>query len=391
MNEGYPISRVNTVGDRLTDLITIFRERSKVADVLLINGGLGPTEDDLSARAASLASGRELVFFESWAVKLRERYRGRSMPESNMKQAWLPSNSVILDNPRGTACGFSMNLNRATLFFTPGVPYEMKRMVEQEILPVLNRQFPVEQVETIKRMFTFGLSESRVGELATPSETEHVTLGYRASFPLIEIKIQGLPHNIQPVAESIRDVLGEHIFCEDTGDAVGSIRKLMIQHNKTLALAESCTGGLLADQIVAVPGSSTFFKGSAVVYSNGMKQRLINVEEALIRTHGAVSNEVARAMARNVRQISEADIALAVTGVAGPDGGTEEKPVGRVAVSLSCKDGQYTQTLQFPAWGRHRIRHGSAMICLDMLRRFLLDKPVFAHYDYASRISSLPR
>jgi len=385
---GYDVARVSTVGDQLQDLVAVFLERSKTSDVVLVNGGLGPTEDDLTSEAAAQASGKSRVVFPEWVSILKERYRDRNMPVSNLKQAELPEGSGILQNPRGTACGFSLPIGESLFFFTPGVPYEMKKMFNEEILPQIKKNFPVETPVEMKRLFTFGLSESRIGELASEHEVPGTNIGYRASFPLIEVKIKGDTQMLNEVVPCVRKALGDHVFCEDKGDAASTIQQLMLGRNMKLILSESCTGGLLASWLVAVPGSSAYFEGSVVTYSNNMKNKMLNVPEALLEQVGAVSEEVVAAMSVEALRRSSADVSLAVSGIAGPDGGTEEKPVGTVAFALTTVNRVYTQLLRFPPWGRGRIRHGSAMICLDMLRRFLTDRDVFAYYDYATRVSS---
>lgn len=385
--EGYRVQRVSTVGDHLDSLVDLFQERSKYADVVLVNGGLGPTEDDMTSEAASQASGRKRVVFQDWVAVLKERYRERNMPLSNLKQANLPKGAQILDNPRGTACGFSLHIGSALFFFTPGVPYEMKKMLDEVILPEIIRTFPVTHPPIMKRLFTFGLSESRVGEFVSQHEVPGVSIGFRASFPLIEVKVQGSQEKLNRVVPRIRQSLSEFIFCEDRGDAAATIQQLMLERKKKLILSESCTGGLLASWLVAIPGSSGYFEGSLVTYSNQMKQEMLNVSEDLIEQAGAVSEEVVAMMGKGALLHSSADISIAVSGIAGPEGGTEAKPVGTVAFSLVTDDHIYTQLLRFPPWGRGRIRHGSAMICLDMLRRYLTKASIFADYDYAARLS----
>ncbi|PIE01670.1 MAG: damage-inducible protein CinA [Acidobacteria bacterium] len=383
---GYrPIKQI-TVGDDFNHLTDLFVDCSRSSDVVLVTGGLGPTQDDLTAAAAAQASGTELEVYREWVHILEERYRQRKMPLSNLKQARLPRGSEILPNPKGTACGFSLQIGSARFFFMPGVPYEMKHMFDEEVLPRMLQSFvPTEQKMT-KRVFTFGLSESKVGELVSAHKNDGCSIGFRASFPLIEVKLYGTKQKIDPVLNAIRCTLKGYIFCEDVGDAASVIQESMVKRKWTLVLAESCTGGLLADQLVSVPGSSQYFMGSFVTYSNLLKTRLLHVSERVLESNGAVSLRVAACMASEARNKASADIALSVSGIAGPGGGTDEKPVGTVAFALAARERTYSQVLQFPAWGRSRIRKGSAMICLDMLRRYIEEIQIFPDYDYAKRI-----
>ena len=386
--EGYPISRVSTVGDHLGDLVQVFQERGQVSDIVLVNGGLGPTEDDLTSRAASDASGCELVLFDCWVERLKAKYQTRDMPLSNLKQARLPKGAIILDNPHGTACGFRLKIGKADFFFSPGVPIEMKPMFQNEILPRIKQEHPNDLTQGIQRLFLFGLSESKIGEMASPLETGTVKIGFRASFPLIEVKVQGPLSQIEEVSAKIGGIFKDFVFSRVSANAAGIIQDLLVKDGKTLAIAESCTGGLLSSLLVSNEGSSGFFLGSVVAYSNPIKMAVLGVKQKTLEEFGAVSDEVAREMALGTRVLSMADFAVAVTGIAGPDGGTPEKPVGTVSFCLSSHGGCFSQTLQFPLWGRDRIRHGASMVCLDMLRRYFLQLPMFPEYDYAKRRSS---
>jgi len=389
--EGLSLRAMYTVGDDLEDLVDLFQDRSQSKGFVVVNGGLGPTSDDLSAQAAAKAAGVDLVLEEAWVQQLKRKYQGRPMPSSNLKQAWLPAGATWIDNPRGTACGFHMMIGKRRFFFTPGVPSEMKAMVEASILPTLSAAINPGQPKVMKRVFTFGLSEARVGEYVNRFATDGLDVGFRASFPLIQIKLRGDETIIDKQLPDIRNELGDYIFCEDRGDAAAMIQDLMTERGHTLAMAESCTGGLVASTLVSRAGSSAYFLASSVVYSDQMKCDLLGVRAETLRDFGAVSEEVAAEMALGILERAGSDVSLAVSGVAGPGGGSEEKPVGTVAFALSFRDDSgpvvRRQVLRFPPWDRGRIRHASAMVCLDMLRRHLQSKTIVPHYDYAQRVS----
>lgn len=254
-HQGLPLSRRNTVGDNLDDLVTILRERSQHADVLIVNGGLGPTSDDLSALAAATAKGEGLVLHEAW-LKEMERYfheRGRVMAPSNRKQAELPASAEFINNPVGTACGFAVQLNRCLMFFTPGVPSEFKVMVEHEILPRLRERFSLPQPPVCLRLTTFGRSESDLAQsLDTLQLPPGVTMGYRSSMPIIELKLTG-PASEQQAMEKlwldVKRVAGQSVIFEGTEGLPAQISRELQNRQFSLTLSEQFTGGLLALQL----------------------------------------------------------------------------------------------------------------------------------------------
>ncbi|MDJ0841451.1 MAG: competence/damage-inducible protein A [Acidobacteriota bacterium] len=395
---GLQVSRRSTVGDRREDLLAVFQERSQKAEVIIVNGGLGPTVDDLSAEIAAQALGESLVRRREWVERLEEMFEksGRKLNPENLKQAMLPPSAEIIDNPVGTACGFMIQLNDALLYFTPGVPYEFKRMMTHEIIPDIKKRFHIETVCRLRRLHCFGIAESRLdGLLRDISLPDTVKLGFRAHLPTIEIKIMGLSKSeetltveMDRVADAIRERVADRMIYEGDGSLQQEIQDAMIARNHTLALAESCTGGMIAEQLVHVAGSSAYFERGFVTYSNEAKIESIGVPPELIERHGAVSAEVAEAMARGAQKTAGVSHALSVTGVAGPEGGSEEKPVGTVAFGLATPDKVHVQMLRAPNWGRTRIRTISAAVALDMLRRDLQGLDPFGHYDLTRTVST---
>lgn len=395
---GLELQRRFTLGDRLQDLIDLFLERSKHADLILVNGGLGPTSDDLSAAAAAQAMGVPLQENQLWREHLEDWFhsRGREMPASNLKQCLLPAGAVLVDNPRGSAPGFRIKLNRAWLFFTPGVPTEFQAMVEQQFLPFLRSEFPPPQASGLHKLLTLGHGESsladRLDALPLPAG---ISLGYRPSPPHVEIKVfargasalQALPS----VIASVRHILGAAVVSERFPSIAEEVHTLLREQGKSLALAESCSGGMLASQLVEYPGSSDYLQHSVVSYSNAAKEQLLDVPAATLSSFGAVSLEVAEAMAEGARRVLDADFALAITGIAGPDGGSAEKPVGTVVIALADRQQVQVQRLQLSQRSRRLVRIMSCAVALDMLRRGLLQQPAIVSYPFlpcgASRVS----
>ena len=376
MKHGIELQYRVTVGDRMADLIATFRERSQHADVILVNGGLGPTSDDLSAEAMASALGEELVEDVEWRLHLEEFYQrfGRSFPASNLKQCLLPASAVRVDNPEGTAPGFRVRLNRAWLFFTPGVPFEFKAMVEQQFIPFVQQTFQISQATRLHTLLCLGHGEStladRLNQLDIPAG---ITLGYRPSAPHVEIKlfargdtaISELPVFI----DAVKHKLGEAIICENCPSIAQAVHELLLQHKLSLSIAESCTGGMLSSQLVEFSGSSNYLQQGLVTYSNQAKQNILGISTEILEQYGAVSTETAQAMAENVRALADSDYGLATTGIAGPDGGSEEKPVGMVCIALVNRDTCWVQTIQLPKRSRTLVRVMSCAVALDMLRR----------------------
>lgn len=394
--QGLDVTRRFTVGDRCEDLVDLFRERGQVADVVIVNGGLGPTVDDLSAMAAAQALAQPLVENADWVAVLTERYQKRNRPllQANLKQALLPSGADLIDNPIGTACGFQFTLGKARFYFTPGVPSEMKRMLRDEILPDVQQRFQLKSHILLRRLHCFGIAESRLGSLLADIDLpQGIRLGFRPHLPVIEIKIMGrgededhINARIDQTADVIYERVGAAIFAEEGQGFADVIQQAMIARGWHLALAESCTGGMVADMLVARPGSSAYFDRGFVTYSNQAKMDMLGVAAETLATHGAVSAATAREMALGARCRAGVDVAVSVTGIAGPDGGSSEKPVGTVGFALAVPDRVYTVVFHLPPWGRRVVRLISAHVALDLLRRYLAELPVIGEYDLGNPV-----
>lgn len=391
LDQGLLLSRRYTVADNLDDLVMLFNECSLRADIVIVNGGLGPTEDDLSAEAFGRALNRPLQMFDSWVEQMRLKYErmGRPMSAVNLKQALLPEGIDIIDNPVGTACGFAGNLNRARFYFTPGVPHEFKQMMATQIWPDLSQRFDIATTKQVRRYFTYGYGESDLVDFLKPlALPESIVLGYRAAMPFIEIKLTAEP---SPVLEEkclqLQALLGERLLYKGESSLASVIQQAMVEKNLKLALAESCTGGLAASMLVAEAGSSSYFERGFVSYSCEAKHQLLGVTWDDINQHGAVSEVVAAAMAEGALRNSNADIALSVTGVAGPDNSAApngaELPAGHVIFALARK-GQSTVAMscQFRYRSRNQLRTMAAVFVLDMLRRHLQGLPVKSDLSY---------
>lgn len=364
--QGLPLTRRNTVGDSLDALVNILRERSEHADVLIVNGGLGPTSDDLSALAAATAKGEELVLHTEWLSHMERFFsdRGRVMAPSNRKQAEIPASAELVDNPVGTACGFAIQLNRCLMFFTPGVPSEFKVMVEQQILPRLRQRFTLPEPPICLRLTTFGRSESDLAQsLDHLSLPTGVTMGYRSSMPIIELKLTG------PATEKdamlalwpeVQRVAGESLIFEGTEGLPAQIARDLQARQLSLTLSEQFTGGLLALQLSRV---SAPLLASEVVPSQ---------EETLAQTAHWVAE-------RRVKHF--AGLALAVSGV-------EEDHLN---FALATPEGTHALRVKMSA-ARYSLavrQEVCAMMALNMLRRWLNGKPVASEHGWINVVESL--
>jgi nicotinamide-nucleotide amidase len=345
---GFEVTEQCVVDDDESRIVHALERLAKGADVIVATGGLGPTTDDLTTAAVARALGVVLVRDEAALDHIRRRFErlGRVMSETNAKQADFPQGATVLPNPIGTAPGFEVKLGRARAFFMPGVPKEMTRMLDEQVVPRIRDLAPNDAHQI--RYRTFGLPESIVGEKLSGVEQAFpgVTIGYRAHFPEIEVKVlaRGRDHaGAQALAEraaaEVRARLGDVIYGEGEDTFAGVLGRALRTKNRTLAIAESCTGGLVGTMITREPGASDFLVLDAVTYANSAKQRVLGVDEEVLRGHGAVSSEVACAMAEGARRVSGADVALAITGIAGPTGGSDDKPVGLVYLAVSTAKG----------------------------------------------------
>jgi nicotinamide-nucleotide amidase len=382
---GVAVSRHLCVGDDLVATAAVLREIGDRADIALVTGGLGPTEDDLTCAAAARAAGVPLEMDEGVLETIREYFSGRNipMPASNRKQALLPQGAQILENPVGTAPGFSMAIGRCRFCFLPGVPFEMKRMFKDRVRPVIDDMLgPARPVRLSRTLSTFGLTESATGDRLRGLHQAFpgIRLGLRAKFPEIQVKLYGaggdpdaLSRRMAAAVAWAEARLGDKVFATDGSSMAAVVGRRLRQRRATLALAESCTGGLIASRLTDVPGSSDYFLLSAVTYANAAKVAVLGVPPETISRCGAVSTETAKAMAAGVRRVAGATYGLSVSGIAGPSGGTAEKPVGTVSIGLSGPKRTTGADFQLRFATREMNKSMFAMKAMDMLRRELMD------------------
>ncbi|GFO53167.1 CinA-like protein [Geomonas sp. Red276] len=375
---GLRVQKHLTVGDQEESIVAALLELASASDAVIVTGGLGPTPDDLTSAAAARAAGLEMEV-SAEALAHLDRFAARitgGLHPGNQRQALLPRGCPLIPNPLGTACGFELLIDGARLFFMPGVPFEMKRMLEETVLPALAAEGREPNRRIVLKLF--GTSEAAVAarlEGALPAGSP-VELAYCVKFPEIHIILRGEAKDAGLVERAAAEVAGRfprELFArdEDTMDEV--LAALFRQKGRTLSLAESCTGGMIASRITSQGGSSAYFLEGAVTYSNRAKARMLGVPADLIDAKGAVSAEVAVAMATGARLAAGSDLALSVTGIAGPDGGTPEKPVGTVYMALA--DGNDCRVTRYNFQGdRDAVRSITTVSALDWLRRYLLEE-----------------
>lgn len=378
---GIPVVARIVVADDAQALTQAFRNALERAQLVIATGGLGPTEDDLTREAAAAALGVRLVRDPGYIEALKQRFAklGRPMAKVNEKQADLLEGGTFLRNPRGSAPGQLLERHGRLLVLLPGPPVEMEPMFVEQVAPWL-RQHVGERVLRRRILKIAAMSESDVEQAAAPIYTAFnnpvtTILGSPGQVELHLVSEAATDAeaeaHIESLAGRLRLALPDRIYSEDGRDLPHVVADLLTTRGLSLALAESCTGGLLASRLTSVPGASRFLDRAFVTYSNRSKAELLGVEESLITSHGAVSEPVARAMAEGAARKAGADIGVAITGIAGPEGGTPEKPVGLVYIALAGRLGGSPRRLQLPG-DRDRVRFQASQVALEMLRRGLL-------------------
>jgi nicotinamide-nucleotide amidase len=370
-------ARIST-DDRIEDIISALSYLSKISDCIIVTGGLGPTTDDLTREAISEFTRCPLLLNEESLEKLKRLYeiKKRNFDTSNEKQSLFPKTSKIILNPVGTAPGFSIEHleqdKKVLLIALPGVPRELVAMFEDSVLPLLKDRLPLEQEPLLHNhlLCVYGLPESVIGSKVTAlSLPKEIKISYRAMFPEVHVQLRGRG-NIGKYAQQIVEVLGEdNVYAENVTTTLGeNIHALLIESQKTVAVAESCSGGMLSEILTLKSGASKFFLGSIVAYDNTVKAKLLSVSSQTLEQHGAVSHKAAAEMALGVRTALGSDFGISITGIAGPQGGTDDKPVGTFFIGLSTPQ----ELISFRAFfhsERDLIRKYSAVKAIDILRR----------------------
>jgi nicotinamide-nucleotide amidase len=375
---GIEVKLKTVVGDDEGRLEETVRDALRRSEIVISTGGLGPTEDDITRKIFARVLGRRLILHDEILDKIRARFarRGTAMPEINARQALVMEGADILANNNGTAPGMLLKEGECTVVMLPGPPREMKPMFDESVAPVL-KQRAGELYIVRRKLSIFGLTESRVDELAAPIYTKYKNPSTTILFKdgQIELHLTAQAHKSEEaealndkLAGQLEEVLGEYVFSRGDQTLEEIVGELLKWRGYTLATAESCTGGLLAGRLTEVPGSSDYFLQGVVSYSNEAKKDLLGVPKKLIEQHGAVSEEVANAMAVGIRKRANATFGIGITGIAGPGGGSEEKPVGLVYIALADDAQSTARKFVFPG-DRQFIRTLSVNAALDLIRR----------------------
>lgn len=387
------------VSDDVDRIAWAWRSAIDRADLVISTGGLGPTSDDLTTETLAGVAGVDVRLDERQAERIREmfRSRGRTMPENNLRQAMIPIGAEVIDNPVGTAPGYRIPIARSAAtgagpshcIVLPGVPREMKPMFEQTVLPWITTCTDPGRIVVSHTFQTFGLPESALDErLRGVVPPERGRLAFRATFPKISLRVSvtGEPGRAEAelamLAGEVRARIADVAYAEGEASMEEVVGRLLAERGLTVATAESCSGGLLGSRLTDVQGSSAYYRGGLVAYSNDLKQRLLGVDVKTLEKHGAVSEETAREMATGALRLTVADLAISTTGIAGPDGGTPDKPVGTVAIAIAKRSngsgdsGVELDSRLYRLWGgRDWVKMLTTQVALDWLRRKLLDLP----------------
>lgn len=386
-SRGYDLHAHSSVGDDLEPITKALHLAASRSQAVIVTGGLGPTIDDITIETAAKAFGVPQVLFPEALEKIKARFAklNRVMAPNNEKQAWLPQGSTAIPNDNGTAPGCHMVYQGVHFFFLPGVPSEMKKMCEIYVFPKIHEISP-EKVEFSQKILRcFGMTESAMDRALADLDLQGCDLAFRIFFPEILLKVSARGQNnegkkvveskVEAVTSDIYQRLGSVIYNEGNAMLSQVVGELLVKTGETVAVAESCTGGLLASLITDVPGSSRYFMQGVVTYSNESKQKLLGVSQEVLKNHGAVSAETAMAMAEGLRKRAGTTYALSMTGIAGPDGGTAEKPVGTVHIALATPEGTQERKIFFPT-SREWFKKITAYSALDLLRKHLLQNRI---------------
>ena len=380
---GLSVYYQTTVGDNEERLAEVIKTALNRSDIVILNGGLGPTEDDLTKETCAKVMGLPLVTDQHTEERLKEYYKGRKkedLPESNWKQAVIPEGAVVFDNGNGTAPGLVVEQNGKTVILVPGPPNELYPMMEKQICPYLQKKN--EEVILSQMVKICGFGESKVEEMILDliDKQTNPTLATYAKQGEVHLRVTARAATeeeakklLKPMVKEIKKRFGEAVYTTDEKETLTDVVvKLLKKHEMTVTTAESCTGGLLAGTLVGVPGVSEVFREGFVTYSNKAKRKLLDVSKSTLKKYGAVSAQTAKEMAKGGVFATDADICVAITGLAGPDGATPEKPIGLVYIACYMNDKVHVEEFRFKG-DRQKIRERSVVQALDVLRRSILE------------------
>ncbi len=373
-----------TIGDDRDQILTAFQTAEERADIIIITGGLGPTKDDLTKPLLAEYFDVGMVHNEAALTQITKIFTaaGREVTQLNVLQAELPANCDMIPNPLGTASGMWFEERGKVFVSMPGVPFEMKGMMKNEILPRLSRKFGIGVIRH-RIIRTIGIGESNLAEIIEDWENNlptHIKLAYLPGIAQVKLRLTAvgddleyLDHEVDKQVSLVLPLIERYVYGYGEEEIYEAVGRYLKEKGKTLALAESCTGGYVSSQITSVPGCSDYFRGSVISYSNDLKTQLVGVDKKLIEANGAVSQEVVEAMAVGVREHLKSDVGIGITGIAGPGGGTEEKPVGTVWLGYSDKDKTISRKIQLTKDRNLNIQY-AAVAALNLFRiNFLSD------------------
>jgi nicotinamide-nucleotide amidase len=379
-NYGLTTNKCITIGDNLLQIIDSFEEAEKDCDIVIITGGLGPTKDDLTKEALCKYFDTKLIFNEKVFEQVKTFLENRSgtMNELNSSQAMIPENSIPLTNIYGTAPGLWIEKHNKIFIALPGVPYEMKTLMENEVIPRLIKRFSLGEIFH-KNILTIGIAEALLAEKLKEFENSlepEIKLAYLPSPGIVKLRLSTYnslnKELIENKVKQIFDIIPEYIVSTENENINEVIGKLLIKNQKTISTAESCTGGSISKMITAVPGSSEYYNGSIIAYSNKVKEEILRVPNEIISKYGAVSQQVVELMALNANKIFNTDYSLATSGIAGPTGGTKDKPIGTVWIAVAENDKVISKKYLFGDIRERNIEKAS-IYALNMLRLKILN------------------
>ncbi len=355
---GFDVYRKVSIHDSKNDILETLGEVQGKAELVLVTGGLGPTSDDITKQTICEFFNSKLTINKDVLKMIEERMSRRGIPmnENNRRQAMVPDSCKVLFNAMGTAPGMLFE-NKETIFaLMPGVPYEMKYIMTEHLIPLLKNRFSSQTI-IHRNIMTYGVSESRLAEMLTEFEAslpEEIKLAYLPSTGINKLRLTAkgadrlaLNGIVEEQVKKLYRIIPELIFSDEEKTFEMVIGELLMERNQTLSTAESCTGGKIAQMITSVPGSSAYFKGSVIAYDNDIKRELLMVPDEMLKKYGAVSKEVVESMAKGARKLLKSDYSVATSGIAGPDGGTDFKPVGTVWIAVSSEKGTVTESHLF--------------------------------------------
>ncbi|MGG9972530.1 competence/damage-inducible protein A [Ferruginibacter sp. SUN002] len=377
---GIPVVRRVAVGDAWNEIWTALDEEQQYADIILITGGLGPTADDITKPLLCEYFNGKMIINKDALENVENIFKNilkRPMIERNRKQAEVPDVCEVIINKRGTAPGMVFSKENKTFISMPGVPHEMKGMIVDDVLPLLQKKYTTTNI-VHKTLLTAGVGESFLAELILDFESNlpaHIKLAYLPNYGMVRLRLTATGDNVatevQEKFDTLQSLVKEYLVTNEDEPLQAVVGKLLVAKGKTMCTAESCTGGYIAHLLTAMPGSSKFYDGSVVSYSNKVKEDVLNVKVATLQQYGAVSEQVVIEMAKGVLQKIKSDYTIAVSGIMGPDGGTADKPVGTVWVAVGKHDKIQTQLFNF-RFDRERNIQLTAINVLNLLRKFIL-------------------